>query len=173
MYCCSKLLAKEYITLNIVICKMLSNIGFITISNCQTLLFSTEKKNFFWLLSHAKLFIVLRVNGIFKWLGYCLLFIVLLDPWKKLFGFWDLVRNTWFTAAGALHESWLHLTMSNSKEKLLADWTIDKVRHMHRAVIKCEQCLNLVCFLRVVRDEHFYCRKHCLGVMESRFLYLF
>lgn len=81
--------------------------------------------------------------------------------------------NTWFTAAGALHESWLHLTMSNSKEKLLADWTIDKVRHVHRAVIKCEQCLNLVCFLRVVRDEHFYCRKHCLGVMESRFLYLF
>lgn len=46
MYCYSKLLAKEYITLNIVICKMLSNIGFITISNCQTLLFSTEKKTF-------------------------------------------------------------------------------------------------------------------------------
>jgi hypothetical protein len=81
--------------------------------------------------------------------------------------------NTWFTAAGALHECWLHLTMSNSKEKLLVDWTIDKGRHMHRAVIKCEQCLNLVCFLRVVRDEHFYCRKHSLGVMESRFLYLF
>lgn len=44
---------------------------------------------------------------------------------------------------------------------------------MHRAVIKCEQCLNLVCSLRVVRDEHFYCRKHSLGVLSSRFLYLF
>lgn len=143
---------------------MLSNIGFITISNCQTLLFSTEKKNFFWLLSHAKLFIVFCVNGIFKWLGYCLLFIVLLDPWKKLFGFWDLVYPV--TEKGT-HDSQLR--------ELLVDWTIDKVRHvrMHRAVIECEQCLNLVFFLLVVRDEHFYCRKNSLGVMESRFSYLF